>query len=54
LAAQSCFPALPLSIFSLRWATVLLDQPPAWRPREPSDLSGLEPGGSPWVHPLWE
>ncbi len=54
LAAQSCFPALPLSIFGLRWDTVLPDQPPTWPPREPSDLSGLEPGGSSWVHPLWK
>ncbi len=29
LAAQSCFPALPLSVFGLCWATALPDQPPA-------------------------
>jgi hypothetical protein len=29
LTAQSCFPALPLSVFGLHWAMALLDQPPA-------------------------
>jgi hypothetical protein len=49
LGIYSCFPTLP----SASWATsyeVHLPSWPSWEPSwEPSDLSGLEPDGPPWV-----
>ncbi len=54
LAAKSCFPTLSSSVFGLHWSTTLPDPPPAWPPWEPSDLSGLKPGGTPWEGSLWK